>query len=730
MARIVAAVLLCAAFAASAAERPRICLVLSGGGARGAAHIGVLKVLEEYRVPIDCIAGTSMGALVGAAYATGMSVAEMEKLVNELSTEALFKERPPRQELSVRRKQEDQLNLVGPEIGVRDGQLYLQKGFATGIQLETVLRRISRVKGYQRFDDLPIPFRAVATDLVTGRLIVFGEGELAAVMRASMSVPGFIAPTEIGDMLLIDGGLTNNLPVNIAREMHADVIVAVNLGTPLLERKHLGSIVGVSAQMIFILTEQNVQASIATLGEKDVLIEPQLGEFSFGDFDNMDKTLPIGEAAARKAQGFLRRLTLEPGEYAALRAKQGAPRAPDVRVVDAIRFEDLHRVNPEALARLLDTKPGKPLDAALHDRDIRRMYGTGDFESINYKLVEEGGKNILNIEAVEKAWGPGYLRFGVGLRYDFEGDSYFDLLASYRRTWLNSRGLEWRTDLALGRTTGILTELYQPFAAGSPFFVAPYVDARQFPVDIFDGNRRFARLLFRYARLGTDLGVQFGQYGEARAGVLAGTLGARLDTGPPELGEGPNTVRQGAFTARLFFDQIDSMAFPRHGAVGRLDLYASRRGLGAEDSYTKVSGLGDIARSFGDSTFTLGFAAGRKTGKSEVPDYDLFQLGGFLRLSGYPTNALVGDQFQFVRLLHYHRIARQTLLEGVYAGFSLEAGKVGGPLFPSQTQDWIRAGSIYLGLDTFLGPLYLGLGRAQPGYNAFYLYLGRPWKDY
>src|SRR5579859_2706437 len=256
MARIAAAVLLCLSFAA-AAERPRTCLVLSGGGARGAAHIGVLKVLEEYRVPIDCIAGTSMGALVGAAYATGYSVPEMQKLVTDLSTDLLFKERPPRRELSVRRKQEDQLNLVGPEVGVRGGELFLQKGFASGVQLETVLRKLSRARGYQRFDELPIPFRAVATDLVTGHLVVFGEGDLANVMRASMSVPGFIAPTEIGDMLLIDGGLTNNLPVNVAREMNADVVIAVNLGTPLLKREQLGSIVGVSAQMIFILTEQN-----------------------------------------------------------------------------------------------------------------------------------------------------------------------------------------------------------------------------------------------------------------------------------------------------------------------------------------------------------------------------------------------------------------------------------------------------------------------------------------
>jgi NTE family protein len=726
MARIVAVALLCLSFAASADDRPRTCLVLSGGGARGAAHIGVLKVLEEYRVPIDCIAGTSMGALIGAAYATGFSVAEMEKLVSELSTDELFKEKPPRQELAVRRKQEDQLNLVGPEIGLRDGQVFLQKGFATGVRLEAVLRRLARARGYQRFDELPIPFRAVATDLVSGNLVVFGEGDLASVMRASMSVPGLIAPTEIGDMLLIDGGLVNNLPVNVAHEMKADVVIAVNLGTPLLRREHLGSIVGVSAQMIFILTEQNVQASIATLTERDVLIEPELGDYSFGDFDNMKKTLPIGEEATRKKLGFLRRLTVTPQEYAAHRRKQVALPPRDMRVVDAIRFDDLKRVNPLYLASLLDTRTGAPADPDVIDSDIRRLYGTGDFESINYRFVDEGGQRVLAIEAVEKAWGPGYLRFGVGLSYDFDGDSYFQLLASYRRTWLNPLGLEWRTDVQLGRATGIVSELYQPVATNGQFFVAPRVEALQEPLDIYQGDRRLARFLFQRARIGVDIGTQFTRFGETRIGLVKGVLDAKLKTGPAELIPNIDAVREGAFTARVFFDQFDSAAFPRSGYGGTLEAFVSRRALGAHDDYNKYWATAGVTHSFGDNTFTLALARGQRSGKSFLPEYDLFQWGGFLRLSGYPTGALVGDDLQFGRFTYYRKLARQSLLEGVYGGFSLETGRMRGPLVPGNTEGWIRAGSVFLGLDTLLGPLYLGFGRASPGYNSFYLFLGKP----
>jgi NTE family protein len=283
-------------------SRPKTCLVLSGGGARGAAHIGVLKVLESLRVPIDCISGTSMGALVGGAYASGMTTDEMEQLIASISTSMIVKEKPPRQDQDIHRKLDDRSILLGLELGVQDGRLRLPKGAVSGVQLETVLRALSKLSRVRNFDALPIPFRAVATDLVTGKPVVFSEGELANAMRASMSVPGAIAPAEMEGRILVDGGLTNNLPVDIARQMGADVVIAVNLGTPLMKREELTSVLGVTGQMINILTEQNVQASLASLRSTDILIEPALGDFSAGDFDSLPKAIPIGEAAARAAE--------------------------------------------------------------------------------------------------------------------------------------------------------------------------------------------------------------------------------------------------------------------------------------------------------------------------------------------------------------------------------------------------------------------------------------------
>jgi NTE family protein len=708
------------------AKRPRICLVLSGGGARGAAHVGVLKVLEELRVPIDCVAGTSMGSIVGGAFATGVTVAEMAETLGEMSTERLFKEKPPRQERSIRRKADDFTILFTPEIGLRDGEFQLPKGIVSGVQLETVLRALARAQGYRNFDELPIPFRAVATDLVTGKPVVFSRGELANVMRASMSVPGLIDPAEIDGKLLVDGGLTDNLPVNVARAMGADVVIAVNLGTPLMKRDQLNSIFGVTGQMINILTEQNVQASLASLKPTDILILPELGDFSAGDFDHLLTTIPIGEAAARKAADRLSALSLPPAEYAALRKRQLAVAAPDLGPVDEIRFPGLTRVNPAVLEAEMETRPGQPIDQRTLDRDMQRIYGTDDFEHVNYRIVEETGKRVLSVDAIEKSWGPNYLRFGLGLSSDFAGDAYYNLLASYRRTWLNSLGAEWRTDFQVGRTSRLLTEFYQPLDVRQYFFVAPYAEVERRQLAIFNNDERLAIFDLRYGRVGFDLGSQFTRYGELRLGLLWGSVRASVDTGPSSLEPDPNKADQAAIRGRLFFDQLDNANFPRSGYSGTADIFSSQTALGATANYTKWTVDGTAAHSFGDHTFNVGLRLGGKIGSDPLPAYDQFNWGGFLQQSGYRTGALLGESIAFGRLVYLNRLARFTLIPGIYAGLSLEAGRVGQPLIPGNQTGTLLSAAAFLGLDSPIGPVYLGYGHTGNGFGSFYFYLGRP----
>ncbi|MWV16996.1 BamA/TamA family outer membrane protein [Pseudomonas sp. L-22-4S-12] len=700
--------------------------MLSGGGARGAAHVGVLRVLEEYRVPVHCIAGTSMGSLVGAAYATGTTLPEMDVILSSISTELLFKEEPPRQELAMRRKQDDYEILFTPEVGLSKGEVKLGKGIVTGVQLETVLRQLSKTKGYQHFDRLPIPYRAVATDLVTGQAVVFEEGELANVMRASMSVPGAVAPAEFNGMMLVDGMLTSNLPVETARQMGADVIIAVNVGTPLLKREQLNGILGVSGQMLSILTEQNVQASLASLQPQDILISPELGDYATGDFDALPHIAPLGEAATRKMEQRLRPLALPPAEYAALRQQQTHQAKPEQLVVDRIRFDNLQRVNPQALVGLVDTQVGQPIDQAVLDKDMRRLYGTGDFEHVSYRVLEEDGQRVLAIDAVEKTWGPDYLRFGLGLASDFDGDSSFNLLGSHRQTWLNDRGAEWRNDIQIGQTTSWQSEWYQPLSAGNPLFVAPHLAITQRSADLYDDDRRIGTYDMFSTLAGVDVGSQFNRYGELRLGLVTGQVSPSLDSGPDYLEPLDKRLQAGALTARLRLDQIDSANFPRSGWRGELNVFDSQQALGAEEEYAKWSGSLNSAISFGPHTFNFALFAADKLGNEPLPNHEYFQWGGFLKQSGYAPDQLLGESLQFGRLMYYHRIMQGTLLEGAYGGISMEVGRVGEPLVKSNSDDWILSNSLFIGTDSPLGPLYLGYGRADDGNSSLYFYLGRP----
>ncbi|HTT12103.1 MAG TPA: patatin-like phospholipase family protein [Burkholderiaceae bacterium] len=711
--------------AGAGGKRPKICLVLSGGGARGAAHVGVIKVLEEYRVPIDCVAGTSMGAVVGGAYATGMTVAEMEAVNAGMTIEKLFKERPPRQELAYRRKLDDYRNFVGPEIGTSN-EATVSKGIISGVGLETVLRGLSRVPGYVRFDDLPIPYRAVATDLVTGQAVVFDQGELANVMRASMSVPGAVAPTEYRGMILVDGMLTNNLPVEVGRAMGADIIIAVNVGTPLLKRDQLNSIFGVASQMLSILTEQNVQNSLKLLGPADILISPELGDYSTADFDNLGKIAPLGEAAARKVADRLAELSLPPDEYAALRKRQQAPVRIDDHPLAEIRFENLHRVNPEAAKAVMETKVGRPLDPATVDADMRRLYGTGDFEHVNYRVLDEGGRRVLSVEAVEKSWGPNYLRFGLGLSSDFGGETYFNLLAGYRMTWLNSLGAELRTDVTLGYNSGLRVEFYQPLTVSGTTFVAPRLSWSRDRFDIYQGHERVAIYNLENRTIGLDFGANLAQYGEFRIGVERGELTPYLDTGPTFINPNDVNYGRGAYRAQLALDQLDNVDFPRAGWSAGAEIYSSSKDLGAAADYNKWLVTGNTVYSVGENSFRARGVAGGRLGSDRLPVYDLFQWGGFLKQSGYATGQLIGEDFAFGQLLYYRRIKRGALFEGAYGGLSLEVGHYGQPLVPGNPTGTLRSISLFISADSPVGPVYLGYGLAEDGSRAMYFFLGRP----
>jgi NTE family protein len=707
-------------------QRPKICLVLSGGGARGAAHVGVLKVLQELRIPIDCVTGTSMGAIVGAAYASGTTIEDMEAVLGKMSTRLLFKDLPPREERSVHLKRDDATNLAPIELGLGKNGLELPRGLVSGVQLESVLRELSRAGGIQTFDRLPIPFRAVATDLITGKPVVLSEGDLPAAMRASMSVPGAIDPVRLQGHLLVDGGLTNNLPVDVARAMGADVVIAVNLGTPLLRADALTSILGVTAQVISILTEQNVQASLARLGPRDILILPRLDDFSAADFDHLDVPVPLGEAAARLTADLLAPYALPPQAYAAWEAQRIAGVRTALPVIDEIRFEGLNLVNPATPLSVMETRVGQPVQQQVLDRDMRRVFGTGDFEHVGYRFMEEQGKQILAVDAVEKSWGPNYLRMGLGLSSDFKGDSFFNLLASYRMTWLNELGGEARFDAQVGRTNRLGVQFYQPLQKGPGLFVVPRIEYERRTTDVFQDDQRVASYDTQATGAAVEVGAQFTRYGETRLGLLYTRWRTTLDTGLPVLAASADYVKSVGITWRTLVDQFDSLNFPRAGYGGTLEVVAARKEMGSDLNYTRAELAANVVKSFGEHTFQLGVKVGQRIGSDPLPPAQQFQWGGLLQQSGYPTGALIGEDLRFARVVYYNRLAHWQLLEGIYVGGSLEVGRMGRPLVPGNQQGTLYSGSLLFGVDTPIGPLYLAYGHATRGFNSVYLFLGRP----
>ena len=463
----------------------------------------MLKVLEELRVPIHCVTGTSMGAIVGGTFASGRAPAEMEKLVLAADWEAIFRDRPPRKEIALRRKIDDYKTLFAPEFGVTEDGLALPKGVIAGVSIESFFRTLATPSfGITDFNKLPIPFRAMATDIETGESVVLDRGSIAQAMRASMSVPGAIAPVEIDGRLLVDGGIANNLPIDEARKLCADVVIAVNISTPPLKRSEITSALTVVGQLVNFLGKQTVDDQLKRMGTQDVLIAPDLGDISAGKFDRSAEAIAIGERATRAMADSLRRYSLPPEQYAALRATQVAEDR-GLGTVDEIRVEGLQRTNPEVLRALVESRPGEPLSEEKLGADLRRIYGRRDFESISYRLSGgDPGPRALVIEPREKSWGPDYLRFGLGLASDFQGDSQFNLLFQYRRTWLNRLGGEWLTEVQIGQDTHLFSEFYQPLNEAGRWFVSPYFNVGQRSRGVFAGDDKLADYRVRYGSCG------------------------------------------------------------------------------------------------------------------------------------------------------------------------------------------------------------------------------------
>ena len=712
-----------------AGTRPRIGLVLGGGGARGVAEIGVLQVLERLHVPVDVVVGTSMGAIVGGAYSMGLAPAEMEQRLQAVTWDEVVTDRVPRADRSVLSKEQERENIRGIELGFRDGRVRLPKGAVAGHEFELFLGSLlGSAPILDSFDALPIPYRAVATDIETGDMRVLGEGDLIQSIRASMAVPGAFAPVEIDGHLMVDGGLTRNLPVDVARSLGAQQLIVVEVGSPLLKREDIGSAIGVSQQVLTILGHQNVAASLRELRPEDVLIRIPLGNFSVADFEHALGTLPLGRAAADSVAVQLGALALPEAEWQQHLARRAQRRQNQAALASqqTLRIDNsaLGAVSARAVASLMDSREGEPVLPGVLQKDLRRLYATDDFQQIRTRVIPQpDGRSTLLLQPVAKDWGPNYINLDLDLSTDLSGNSRFSARAATRSTWLNAAGLEWRNSFSLGGVNAWQSELYQPLDFSRDVFVAPRLELRQERDDLYQND--VAVTTYRVGRrvYGFDLGARFGTTATLRLGLDQGVSTA---TAALSQGSFPNlSQRIGAWHLKLDVDTLDRWAFPSEGQLVRLDLKNSRTTLGADSSYDRGDLEVEQAFHLGEQNVQLGVLAGSGFG-TRLPVQELFPLGGFLQLSGYQSRQFLGQRYALGRLITYRSLGDPgAYTRRLFVGMSLEAGNVYDRFNGNNVPGLRHSGSVFLGADTGIGPLYLGLGVAGNSRSA-YLFLGRP----
>ncbi len=734
LAAAAAAVTASAATTATAANpqvRPRICLVLSGGGARGMAHIGVLKILEQMKIPIDCIAGTSMGAVVGGLYASGMTAAEIESTIRSVDWQEAFRDSPPRRELAFRRKQDDQNFLVRLPLGVKHGRILLPKGFIQGQKLQETLRQLTLPFGtHTDFDALPTPFRAVATDLVTGNAVLMEKGDLAFAMRASISAPGVFAPAEMQGQLLVDGGLAENLPIDVARAMHADILIVSDVSFPLQPRAALDSALTISNQMLAILVRKDADRQRATLGPEDILIEPAIGTASSTDFSASGATISAGENAARSQLARLAVVSVADAAYAEYLARRAA-REPGLPQIKFVRVDAGSKRYEKTIMAEMQPLVGKPLDPQAVGAVIADLYGLGNFETVDYSLVDQGAgadeESGIEVRARRKSWGPNYVRFGLSLEDDFQGNSRYNAAARFIVTELNTLGAELLTDVQIGSDQKLASEFYQPLNATRTWFVAPSLRVEGKDLPIFSNNTQIADFRDRQAEADFDVGTNLGNWGEIRVGYHRLNGATHDNWGNPALTQ--SQYNNGELFFKFSYDRLDNVHFPRDGQTFTLQWDANRTNLGGDFPFDKVQADWLMARSSGRNTIVLWTSVGTTLNSIDPTALqDFYSLGGFFNLSGLAPQSLLGPNYAITRAIYFRRISRggEGLFEiPVYIGASLELGNTwqqrGDMSFGSARKD----AAVFVAFDTYFGPLYLGSGYDTAGNAAFSLFLGR-----
>jgi NTE family protein len=709
---------------ATPSSRPKTCLVLGGGGARGGAHVGVLKVLERERIPIDCIVGTSMGAIVGGLYAAGYSADEIHGILDNVDWNAELRDKPPRSDRGMRRKEDDLRLLGGLELGIHDGRIAFPRGVIQGQRLELLLRKLLLpVATVKDFDDLPIPFRAVATDIVKGEKVVFGEGDLAAAIRASMSVPGVFAPVKIDGRLLVDGGVLDNVPVDEARKLGAQRLIVSRVGSPLRTEDGLTSPLAITEQMSSILMQREVEAQLATLGPQDLLLAPDLGDIASEQFNRAPEAVVPGQRAADAAVPQLQRYAVDAGTYATFTADHRMPRF-DTPVVAFVEVDGRETGTETFVQQRMAPLAGKPLDVPAVEQALATLYGEGRYEKIGWTPVRRDDAWGLAIRPVDKAWGPDFLHLSLRVSDDFDGASAYQFIAELTRTGLSEAGAEARVRAAIGEESQLFLEYYHPLGLRAHHALSTYLQYRATNRDISFVQGDLGDYRYFQAYGGARWTYSPHRDWEFATFLERGHERVRFDLGDPDLG-GRYHANLGSLGLQIRHDSIDSSTFPTHGHRASLTYQRFDDALGSSVDSAVTRLQWDGAWAWKAHRLVAGVRASTSSGSDALLATYGF-LGGLGNLSGYPEQSIFAPHTALMRLMYYRRVLHTDSLITVplYVGGSAEWGGFWAARNEADFGSMMPAGSVFVGADSPLGPIFVGWGRAEGGRDSFYLTFG------
>lgn len=736
-----------------APQREKIAVVLAGGGAKGAAHIGVLKALEELKVPVDYITGTSMGAYVGGLYATGMSADEIEALVDTVDWNSGYRDRVNRSDRRVRDKEYEDRYQLTTDLGLRWGEVRGSKGIVQGQGMLRILRETTgNLPPFESFDELAIPYRSVATDIIELQPVILDDGYLVDAMMASMSVPGALPPYQLNGRLLVDGGVTNNMPVDVARDLGADTVIAVDISTSYKQENDFTTLLTVADQLSNYLVRSTTHRQAITLTDDDVFLLPDVGDMETTEFDRMPEAFKKGYLAAMQNREQLERYSVSSAEYQRyIDQKEDARKrltyGDEIEVQQVVINNNTHYSNT-LLENRLNLDAGNIYSLEEVEQSVQDLYALDRFERITYRYDEIDGQDTLVVDVNEKSWGPNYVNFRFFLEDDFSTDSQYSIGVSTNFTDLNIHGAEFRTNLEMGTDKLIEGELYSPILSGQKAFMTLGLsykkEKRNAPVSGFgdtslEATNNFLPISFMEWEADVALGYQQTLWSEFKVGLRFTDGDGEFST-LPTLGD-IAFKRIGAF-ASYRIDTLDSFSLPTKGmyldlnylismdeSVDEAELVSERY---SEDTSYELGAKFKAAHSFSRHTLVANLDVGVVKSKNSSIPIDPREIGGFLHLSGIPRNSLIGQNKAFSSLVYRYKWFDNDFglfTSPFYLGASLEYGGVwSDPDISLRDAPVYTAGSVFAGVDSPIGPIMLGYGRTEQRFDSVYLIVGTTFK--